>query len=125
MGSSADGVSQGMVDASTYQGKLYGLQPVTNTIGLFYNKDMLAEGRRPAAEDVGRAEGGGQEADRRRHVRASRSRAPANYEGTWQFLPFMWSNGGDETNIATPAGRARPLQLWVDLVNAGRCRSRR
>ena len=28
--------------------------------------------------------------------------APANYEGTWQFLPFMWSNGGDEKDIATP-----------------------
>ena len=27
--------------------------------------------------------------------------ANATYEGTWQFLPFMWSNGGDEKDIAT------------------------
>ena len=46
-----------MVDASTYQGKLYGLQPITNTIGLFYNKDILAKAGVNAAEDVGRAAG--------------------------------------------------------------------
>ena len=44
--------------------------------------------------------------------------ALANYEGTWQFLPFMWSNGGDETNIASPQV-AEALQLWVDLVGSG------
>ena len=44
--------------------------------------------------------------------------APANYEGTWQFLPFMWSNGGDEKNIATPQ-TAAALQLLVDLVKDG------
>jgi multiple sugar transport system substrate-binding protein len=43
LGLNGDGVAKGVVDASTYQGKLYGLQPVTNTIGLFYNKDMLAK----------------------------------------------------------------------------------
>ncbi|WP_345146718.1 hypothetical protein [Nonomuraea rubra] len=25
------------------------------------------------------------------------------YEGTWQFLPFMWGNGGTEQDITTPA----------------------
>jgi multiple sugar transport system substrate-binding protein len=40
-GLSADGYVKGVVAASTYQGKLYGLQPITNTIGLFYNKAIL------------------------------------------------------------------------------------
>jgi len=40
-GLSADGYAKGVVAASTYQGKLHGLQPVANTIGLFYDKDML------------------------------------------------------------------------------------
>src|SRR4051794_11394336 len=40
-GLNANGYVKGVVDASTYQGKLYGLQPITNTIGLFYNKDIL------------------------------------------------------------------------------------
>src|SRR5689334_14149440 len=43
LGLNADGVIKGMVDATSYQGKLYGPAPVTNTIALFYNKDMLAE----------------------------------------------------------------------------------
>ncbi len=37
------------------------------------------------------------------------------YEGTWQFLPFMWTNGGDEKTVAS-AQNAQALQLWVDLV---------
>ena len=44
--------------------------------------------------------------------------AIASYEGTWQFLPFMWSNGGDETDIASPQV-AGALQMWVDLVDSG------
>ena len=44
--------------------------------------------------------------------------APATYEGTWQFLPFMWSNGGDERNLATPKVAAA-LQFLVDMKNDG------
>jgi multiple sugar transport system substrate-binding protein len=40
------------------------------------------------------------------------------YEGTWQFLPFLWSNGGDEKNIATPQA-AQALQFVLDLQNDG------
>lgn len=43
LGLSGDGVIQGMNDATSYQGKLYGLAPVTNTIALFYNTQMLQE----------------------------------------------------------------------------------
>jgi multiple sugar transport system substrate-binding protein len=114
-GLSADGYIKGVVDASTYQGKVYGLQPVTNSIGLFYNKDILDRaGVKPpttwaelkiAAKALTKGDQYG-----------LAFAAPANYEGTWQFLPFMWSNGGDEKNIATPQ-TAQALQLWVDLMN--------
>ncbi len=40
------------------------------------------------------------------------------YEGTWQFLPFFWSNGGDEKDIATPEA-AQALQLVQDLQDDG------
>src|SRR5687768_2888761 len=42
-GLNADGYAPGVVAASTHDGKVYGLQPITNTIGLFYNKDILAQ----------------------------------------------------------------------------------
>jgi multiple sugar transport system substrate-binding protein len=117
LGLKADGYAEGVVSASTYEGKLYGLQPITNTIALFYNKDLLAkasltppktwEELRTSAKKL--TAGG---------TYGMAFSAPANFEGTWQFLPFMWSNGGDEKNIATPE-TAQAVQLWVDLMNDG------
>lgn len=116
-GLSGDGYVKGVVDASTYEGKLYGLQPVTNTIALFYNKDLLAKAgvTPPATWEELRAAAKKLTAGKQYGIAFS---APANFEGTWQFLPFMWSNGGDEKDIATPAVAAA-LQLWVDLVKDG------
>jgi multiple sugar transport system substrate-binding protein len=116
-GLSADGYVKGVVDASTYQGKLYGLQPITNTIGLFYNKDILDKAgvKPPTTWDELKTAAKQLTAGKQYGIAFS---APANYEGTWQFLPFMWSNGGDEKNIATPQ-TAAALQLLVDLVNDG------
>lgn len=116
-GLSADGYVKGVVDASTYQGKLYGLQPITNTIGLFYNKDILTKAgvKPPTTWDELKVAAKTLTSGKRYGIAFS---APANYEGTWQFLPFMWSNGGDEKNIATPQ-TAAALQLLVDLVRDG------
>ena len=116
-GLSSDGYIKGVVDASTYEGKLYGLQPVTNSIGLFYNKDILAKAgvNPPTTWDELKAAAAKLTKGEQYGIAFS---APANYEGTWQFLPFMWSNGGDEKDIATPQ-TAAALQLWVDLVKSG------
>jgi len=116
-GLSTDGYAEGVVSASTYQGKVFGLQPVTNTLGLFYNETMLAQAgvTPPRTWDELKAAAAKLTSGSRYGVAFS---APANYEGTWQFLPFMWSNGGDEKNLASPEV-AQALQLWVDLVNSG------
>jgi multiple sugar transport system substrate-binding protein len=116
-GVSADGYVKGVVDASTYQGKLYGLQPVTNTIGLFYNKDILAKAGVTPPKTWDELKTAAKKLTSGKQYGVAFS-APANYEGTWQFLPFMWSNGGDEKDIATPQV-AQALQLWVDLVKGG------
>ena len=42
-GVDTDGFDQGILAAGTYQGKVYGLAPTVNMIGLFYNKDILAK----------------------------------------------------------------------------------
>ena len=116
-GLSADGYVKGVVDASSYRGELYGLQPVTNTVGLFYNKDILDQARvkPPTTWDELRTAAGQLTSGKHYGIAFA---APANYEGTWQFLPFMWSNGGNEKNIATPQ-TAAALQLLVDLVTDG------
>jgi multiple sugar transport system substrate-binding protein len=116
-GINADGFAKGVVDASSYQGKLYGLQPITNTIGLFYNKDVLAKAGVTPPKTWDELKVAAKKLTSGSQYGLAFS-APANYEGTWQFLPFMWSNGGDEKNIATPQ-TAQALQLWVDLMSAG------
>jgi len=116
-GISAKGYLKGVVAASTYKGKLYGLQPITNSIALFYNKDLLAKAGIAPPKTW---------ADLRADAKKLTSgntygfalSAPATYEGTWQFMPFMWSNGGDERNINTPQVAAA-LQLLVDLKSDG------
>jgi multiple sugar transport system substrate-binding protein len=114
---SADGYAKGVVDASTYEGKLYGLQPVTNTIGLFYNKKLLTEAgiEVPTTWEELRAAAKAATKGDRYGIAFS---AINTFEGTWQFLPFMWSNGGEEKDIATQQ-TADALQLWVDLVKNG------
>jgi multiple sugar transport system substrate-binding protein len=41
-----------------------------------------------------------------------------NEEGTFQWLPFLWSTGSDLATINDEGGQ-RALQLWTDLVNNG------
>jgi multiple sugar transport system substrate-binding protein len=116
-GLSADGYQEGVKNASTFEGQVYGLQPITNSIGLFYNVDILSQAgiTPPKTWDELKAAAAALTQGERYGVAFS---AVADYEGAWQFLPFMWTNGGDETNIASPE-TAEALQLWVDLVNSG------
>jgi multiple sugar transport system substrate-binding protein len=103
--------------AGTYKGKLYGLEPVTNSIALYYNVKLLkAAGITPPKTwDELRA-------DAKKLTKGKTyGFAMSNintYEGTWQFLPFFWSNGGDEKDIATPQA-AQALQFDLDLQNDG------
>ncbi|MGV9757679.1 sugar ABC transporter substrate-binding protein [Streptomyces tricolor] len=116
-GVDSSGYAEGILSAGTYQGKVYGLAPTVNTVALFYNKDMLAEAGvsvpktwdelKRAAAQLTRPGRYGMAVD-----------ANATFEGTWQFLPFLWSNGGDETRLDSPQA-AQALRLWVDLVESG------
>ncbi|RVU28820.1 sugar ABC transporter substrate-binding protein [Streptomyces antnestii] len=116
-GIDSGGYAKGILSAGTYKGKVYGLAPYVSTIALFYNKDMLAKAGvavprtwdelKAAAARLTRPGRYGMAVD-----------ANATFEGTWQFLPFLWSNGGDEKHLDTPQA-AQALQLWVDLVKSG------
>ncbi|MBC3761702.1 sugar ABC transporter substrate-binding protein [Quadrisphaera oryzae] len=117
-GVSSDGYADGIVKASTYEGKLYGLQPTTNSIALFYNKKMFADAgiaNPPQTWDELQADAKALTKDGKYGLALS---AINTYEGTWQFLPFFWSAGGDEKDINTPQA-AQALQLWVDMFKDG------
>lgn len=111
------GFTDGIIEAATYEDELYGLAPVVNTLGLFYNVDALKEAGveppttwdelREAAQELTVGDQYG-----------IAFTAVATYEGAWQFLPFMWTNGGSETDLDAPEN-IEALQLWVDLVEDG------
>lgn len=116
-GLSAKGDVKGVAGANTYKGKLYGLMPATNSIALYYNKKLLSAAgiTPPKTWDELRA-------DAKKLTKGSTyGFAMSNintYEGTWQFLPFLWSNGGDEKNINTPQA-AQALEFVNDLQSDG------
>ena len=116
-GINADGFAAGPVSAATYKDKLYGLQPGANTIAIFYRKGVLAKaGVKPPTTWAELKAAAKKLTSGSQYGFAFN--ATADYEGAWQFLPPMWTNGGDETNLKTPQV-AEALQLWKDLVADG------
>lgn len=111
------GFAKGMLEAATYKGEVYGLAPTANTLGLFYNTELLAAaGIAPPTTwaELKTAAAALTTGDQYGIAFSS----IATYEGSWQFLPFMWTNGGDETKLGSAAVK-EALQLQVDLVDSG------
>ena len=116
-GITGQGVEQEVLAAGTLNGKLYGLAPGVNTLALFYNKDMFTTaGLTPPttwaelASDAKKLSGNG---------KYGFAFAGTNtYEGTWQFMPWMWSNGGSETQLNSPQN-AQALDFLAGLVKDG------
>ena len=94
------------------------LQPGANTIAIFYNKDILEKAGVQPPKTWDELKSHLQAADRRQGMYGFAFNATNDYEGSWQFLPPMWTNGGDETDLTTPQV-AEALQLWKDLVDDG------
>ncbi|MFF9497730.1 ABC transporter substrate-binding protein [Streptomyces flaveolus] len=112
-----DGFGEAILSAGTYDGKVYGLAPTVSTVVLFYDKDALSEAGvavprtwdelKAAAAELTRPGRYGMAVD-----------ADATFEAAWQFLPFLWSNGGDERRLDSPQAE-QALRLWADLVEDG------
>ncbi|WP_331769221.1 extracellular solute-binding protein (plasmid) [Embleya sp. NBC_00888] len=116
-GIDSGGFANGILSAGTYKGKVYGLAPNVSTVTLFYNKDMLSKAgvAVPRTWDELKSAAAKLTLPGRYGMAVD---ANATFEGSWQFLPFLWSNGGDEKQLDTPQA-AQALRLWVDLVKSG------
>lgn len=117
-GVSTAGVASSVISVGTYKGKLYGLAPTVNTLGFFYNTAMFkAAGitTPPTTWDQLRTD-------------AKKLTKPGQYgfalgaypdEGdAWSFLPFMWTNGGNEKDL-TDTGTVQALQFLTELKSDG------
>jgi multiple sugar transport system substrate-binding protein len=116
-GINADGFAPGPVSAATYDGQLYGLQPGANTLAIFYHKDVLEKAGVQPPKTWAELKTAAKELTTDKQYGFAFN-ATADYEGAWQFLPPMWTNGGDETDLKSPQV-AEALQLWKDLVDEG------
>ena len=116
-GINAEGYAPGPVSAATYDGKLYGLQPGANTLAIFYHKDVLAKAGVQPPKSWAELKTAAKKLTSDKQYGFAFN-ATADYEGAWQFLPPMWTNGGDETDLKSPQV-AEALQLWKDLVDEG------
>jgi multiple sugar transport system substrate-binding protein len=111
------GLYPNLIEAGTYNGKVYGIAPGINGMALFYNKDMFDKaGVKPPTtwaevKDVAaKLTGNG--------VYGIAFSAPATEEGSWQFEPWFWGAGADLTKLDSPEA-VKALQFWTDLVNSG------
>jgi len=111
------GLYANLIDAGTYNGKVYGIAPGINGMALFYNKDMFetagleppttwAEVKDVAAKLTGNG------------VYGIAFSAPATEEGSWQFEPWFWGAGADLTKLDSPEA-VQALEFWTDLVKSG------
>lgn len=108
----------GPLNSVTWDGRLYGVPKATNTIALYYNKDMyaakgIAEPPRTWAElvDAARALN-----DPAANVYGLAFSAKASEEGTFQFLPWAQMAGGGYDNINAD-GAVRALEVWKTILD--------
>lgn len=116
-GISTAGYYDSIVQAGTYQGQVYGLAPGVNGLALIYNKDLLAAAgvTPPTTWDELRAAA---TKLTKGSVYGLAFSAANSEEGTWQFLPFFWSNGADLSQVDSPKG-VQALAYVTGLVTDG------
>lgn len=110
----------GPLASASWDGKLFGIPKATNTIALYYNKDMFkAKGLDPenppktwdeltaAARKLN---------DPANNVYGIAFSAKANEEGTFQFLPFAQMAGADYKTLNSEGG-VKALTLWKTFLD--------
>ncbi|MFD1833315.1 MULTISPECIES: ABC transporter substrate-binding protein [Streptomyces] len=117
LGVTTGGLTGSAVSLGSHEGTVYGVARSVNSLALFYNTRLLAEAglEPPATWDELRATAA---ALTRGDTYGMAFSASPDADGVYQFLPFFWSAGGDESRLDGEAGVAA-LQLWRDLVEGG------
>ncbi|MEV6641898.1 sugar ABC transporter substrate-binding protein [Amycolatopsis sp. NPDC051371] len=116
-GITTDGYYPSIVKAGTYQDKLYGVAPGVNGLALIYNKDLLTAAGVAPPKTWDELKAAATKLTKDGKYGLAFSAIPSE-EGTWQFLPFFWSNGAELSQLDS-AQSVKALQFVTDLVNSG------
>lgn len=117
-GFSARGYFKGIIDEGLFNGKYYSL-PVagSNSLALFYNIAKLKAAHVTPPKTWAQLVTAAKALTTKSTFGIGLTCEPAE-DTTWQWEPFIWSNGGSLANVSgAPAVQA--LNLWVDMVKDG------
>ncbi len=107
----------GPLQSTIWKGKNYGLPNNSNCLALFYNKDMFSKASITPPTTLDEMRSAAQKLTKPGTYGLSMSLVKSE-EGTFQFLPFLWSAGADLNTIDSPAA-VGALQYLVDFVKQG------
>ena len=115
-----DNYYPGPLKSVMWKERYFGVPKATNTIALYYNKDMFrAKGLDPDKppqtwdELVDTAR---KLSDPAKNVYGITFSAKANEEGTFQFLPWAQMGGGGYDKINAP-GAVKALEIWKTIID--------
>jgi len=107
----------GPVNSCTLDGKLYGVPFGSNDLVLFYNKNMLADAGCEVPTNWDELLDVAQKTTKD-GVYGFGHCSVQNEEGTFNFLPWVWSTGATSYEINSEGG-IKALQFEKDLVDSG------
>ena len=108
---------EGAVDSCTIDGTLYGVPFGVNCLGLYYNEELLEAGgcQVPATWEELKETAQKLTKD---NVTGLAFCSLQNEEGTFNFMPWVWSTGAGSYEINSEGG-VKALTLAKDLVDSG------
>ena len=116
----AENFFPGPLNSVTWDGHYYGIPKYTDTIAVFYNKDLFAKAgiAEPPKTWAEFAEYAEKLTDPASNVYGATFSARAGEEGTFQFLPIIQMSGGAHDNVNTD-GAVEVLELWKKMIDNG------
>lgn len=114
----ADNYFKGPLNSVSWEGKLFGVPKATNTIALYYNKDLYKKAgiENPPETWDQLVETARKLTDPANNVYGLAFSAKASEEGTFQFLPWAQMAGGGYDNINVP-GAVKALDTWKMILD--------
>ncbi|MEO5920160.1 MAG: extracellular solute-binding protein [Pseudolysinimonas sp.] len=112
-------ISANILSAGEIDGKVYGVPAGANTLGLYYNPEVLAA----AGVDIAGITDWASLTDALTKVVGAGYKgitfsAVGTEEGTFQFLPWYWGSGAELTDL-TSSDAESALNLWTGWLNDG------
>ncbi|MEJ5867016.1 sugar ABC transporter substrate-binding protein [Pseudokineococcus sp. 5B2Z-1] len=111
------GTLPSVLGAGEYEDELYGLAPTVNTLVLFYDQTLLDEAGVAVPTTWTELEEAAAALTTPDRYGLAYS-AASGTEGTWTFVPFLWSNGGSMLDLTAPEA-VEALDFYTGLARDG------